>query len=151
MYIQYLCMHTGNMSKSQRQETLRNIVAAKRIERQDELVRLLRRNGFNVTQASISRDLDELGIVKAGGKYVLPGIDAKQSKLGLRRVDLAGENLLVVRCSPGFASAVASMIDALNDRSVVGTIAGDDTVFVAVSDRTAQKSALAAISTLMES
>lgn len=130
------------MQKEERQATIRNIVAARPIARQDELVRLLRRNGHNVTQASVSRDLDELGITKINGSYALPAVAPTKSIFGPVTFSQAGPNLIVIKCSPGYASAAASKIDNTSIDGIAGTIAGDDTVFVALRDGTLQKSVL---------
>lgn len=127
------------MGKLERQSTIKNIVSAKPIARQDELVRLLRRGGYNVTQASVSRDLDELGIAKVAGVYALPFLDKASSVFGPVSFASSGDSLIVIRCSPGYASAVASKIDNSNIEGVVGTIAGDDTIFVALADTTHQR------------
>lgn len=130
------------MQKSQRLKTISNIISSTPVKRQDELIGILSKNGYKVTQASVSRDLDELGIAKIGGRYALPskpinGLDGSSLLLLL-----AGDNLIVVRCPPGMASAVAVEIDALALPQIVGTIAGDDTIFVAVKDSGDQKTAM---------
>lgn len=130
------------MNKLERQATIKNIVAAKPIARQDELVRLLRRNGYNVTQASVSRDLDELGVAKVNGVYSLPTVDEASSVFGPVNMTASGDSLVVVSCLPGYASAAASKIDNSKIDGVVGTIAGDDTIFVAVKDGTFQRSVI---------
>ena len=125
-----------------RQNTLLNVISARQIGNQDELVRLLRKNGFSVTQASVSRDLVELGVVKANGYYSLPEKPKSASAFGLDAMERSGENLIVARCGAGLASASAVRIDAANISEIIGTIAGDDTIFIAVSDIHAQKSVL---------
>ncbi|MDM7923643.1 MAG: hypothetical protein QUS14_15195, partial [Pyrinomonadaceae bacterium] len=136
----YLCMQ-----KLERHDSIKNIISAKPVTRQDELVRLLRRIGHNVTQASVSRDLDELGIVKVNGRYSLPLLEKPSSVFGGVSFDTAGEHLVVMRCAPGYASAAASRIDHSSIAGIVGTIAGDDTIFIAVKDATGQKNALKAL------
>jgi transcriptional regulator of arginine metabolism len=130
------------MQKAERQNTIKNIISSKPINRQEELVRLLRRNGHNVTQASVSRDLDELGIVKIGGHYCLPSRDEHRSAFGKLSFDTAGDVIIVMRCDPGYASAAASRIDHSSIADVVGTIAGDDTIFIAIKSSDAQKNVL---------
>lgn len=130
------------MHKVQRQETLLKLISAEPIASQAELVRKLRSRNFDVTQASISRDLDELGVVKAAGIYTLPSRPKGAEVFGLRRVEAAGENLIVAKCDPGLASAAAVKIDAMRIIEIVGTIAGDDTIFIAVADGKAQRSAI---------
>jgi transcriptional regulator of arginine metabolism len=128
------------MLKNERQEQILEMIAADKIARQDEIASRLRKQGFEVTQASISRDLDELGIVKMNGRYARAQVeDAKANPLGISSVEPAGENLVVIRCSSGLASAAAVRLDSERLKGIVGTIAGDDTIFVAVKDRRDQK------------
>ncbi len=127
------------MGKSERHKTILDIVRLKRIGSQSELARLLRKNGFSVTQASVSRDLDELGVVKVDGKYMKPSNVTAGNRLGITHAEMAGDSLVVIRCPPGMASAIAVQIDAANVAGIVGTIAGDDTIFIAVDGKDVQK------------
>lgn len=110
------------------------------IASQSDIALRLAAEGFKLTQASISRDLDELGIVKVNGRYVRPERQPAPPDFG--KVDLfpAGSNLLVGRCSSGLASAITVRIDAAAFPEIVGTIAGDDTIFIAVINDQAQTS-----------
>ena len=131
------------MRKSERHRLILDVIAARPIGRQDELAQILRERGFSVTQASVSRDLDELGVIKAGGRYTrleLPVADV--SPFGVSAVSAAGDNLIIVRCSSGLASAAAVRIDGAGIEEIAGTIAGDDTIFVAVKSDEAQKVAM---------
>lgn len=110
------------------------VISAERIESQGELAARLRDRGFDATQASISRDLDELGILKSGGIYTIPSRPAAASVFGMRKLDRSGDSLIVAKCDPGLASAAAVRIDAAKMPEIVGTIAGDDTIFIAVRD-----------------
>ena len=130
------------MDKSQRLKIIRDIIASVPIARQEELLKQLSSKGYRVTQASVSRDLDELGITKIGGRYSLPSRPMGNADGPSLDLHFAGENLIVGRCSPGLASAFAVKIDALKLPEIVGTIAGDDTIFIAVRDAADQKSAL---------
>lgn len=133
-------LHINIMQKSERQKLILELISSRPIGRQDELAGHLRDAGLEVTQASISRDLDELGIVKRNGKYARVELEATESNpLGVSGVETAGDNLVVVRCSSGLASAAAVRIDSEGISQIVGTIAGDDTIFVAVKDRHDQK------------
>ena len=125
--------------KEQRQTAILKLINSRQIARQDELTELLEKKGFNVTQSSVSRDLDELGIVKLNGCYALPQKPKNALAFGLLEIVSAGENLLVAKCDAGLASAVAVRIDSANIAEIVGTIAGDDTIFIAVRDAAAQK------------
>lgn len=133
--------------KTRRQATLLRLVRRRRIATQDELVQLINEAGFSATQASISRDLRELGLVKLAGAYApLPalsaGRDGPETDLITSAVP-AGANLLIVRTAVGAAAPVAVEIDRRAWPEVVGTVAGDDTVFVAVTGRAAQGRVLA--------
>jgi transcriptional regulator of arginine metabolism len=130
------------MQKNERQNTILNIIGATRIGRQDELVKLLRKNGFSVTQASVSRDLDDLSIVKVNGFYAQPEKQAGAFGLGLFSLEAAGPFMVVAKCPSGLASASAVRIDAAKLEEIVGTIAGDDTIFIAVKDEKAQKAVI---------
>jgi transcriptional regulator of arginine metabolism len=138
------------MRKDERQQTILNLILARSIGRQDELAKMLRRNGFSVTQASISRDLEELGVVKVNGSYTLPQKASDALAFGLFALETAGENLLVAKCGAGLASAAAVRIDAARIPDIVGTIAGDDTIFIAVKDAKARRSASRALWKLFE-
>lgn len=127
------------MNKLARQNTIAEVISAARIRRQDEIAKLLRKTGFSITQASVSRDLDELGAVKVNGYYEIPKANGTANSFGVISLDTAGENLIVVKCSAGLASAAAVRIDTARVPEIVGTIAGDDTIFVAVKDSKDQK------------
>lgn len=130
------------MHKDQRQEALLKLISAERIASQAELARRLRSRNFDVTQASISRDLEELGVIKSSGIYTLPKKPHGAAVFGLRGLETSGESLVVVKCDSGLASAAAVQIDAARIPEIVGTIAGDDTIFVAVRDARAQRTAM---------
>jgi transcriptional regulator of arginine metabolism len=117
------------------------------VRRQQELVRLLKREGHAVTQSSVSRDLRELGVLKASDGYVLPD-DAElssrtQDKFSavasfVREVRTAGASITVVKTTIGSASSVAAAIDKAGWSEVAGTVSGDDTIFIATADARAQ-------------
>jgi len=137
------------MQKAERHKQILDLISREPIKRQDELASLLRDNGFDVTQASVSRDLDEIGVVKVGGRYVQSSIDESQpGPFGIRAIDTSGENLLVIKCTAGLASAAAVMIDAERIPEIVGTIAGDDTIFIAVKNAAGQRTAKRKLMTL---
>lgn len=138
------------MRKGERQKRIRTHIAAERITSQNRLVQALRSEGFPVTQASISRDFDELGIIKANGRYVLPEMTQRAGRFGRVSFEPAGENLIVAKCQPGLASAVAVRIDARSFPEICGTIAGDDTIFIAVSGAIEQRHALRALRELFD-
>ena len=130
------------MLKSERQKLLLQLVGTSSIGSQDQLVKLLRKKGHDVTQASISRDLDDLGIAKESGVYRQRPTVQRRTMFGIVSFEPAGENLVVAKCDSGLASAFAVRLDAMYLHGIVGTVAGDDTVFIAISDSKAQKSVI---------
>ncbi|HEY9404435.1 MAG TPA: hypothetical protein VIQ24_17385 [Pyrinomonadaceae bacterium] len=132
------------MDKEKRQQKLLSLIRAKPFSTQGELASQLERGGFAATQSSISRDLEELGVVKWRGRYVLPSATngTTAAARGLVSLDVAGDALVVARCEPGLASAVAVEIDGAAIREIVGTLAGEDTIFVAVTERKAQRAVI---------
>ena len=129
------------MLKRARQQKILNLIRAKPIGTQEALREHLERSGVSATQSSVSRDLEELGVVKHHGRYALPQTngDAKRGLLGL---DTAGEVLIVAKCLPGRASAVAVEIDDAALPEIVGTLAGEDTIFIAVRDQKGQRASM---------
>lgn len=136
--------------KSQRQAKIVEIIANRDVQTQEQLLEELRDAGFRTTQATISRDIKELRIVKemaenGGYRYAASNADPVATFSGRLRTifkecvlgyDYA-QNIIVVRTMPGLASAAASAIDALNWSSVVGTLAGDDTLFIVMRENNA--------------
>jgi transcriptional regulator of arginine metabolism len=139
------------MSKRTRQNTLLELVEQQPYRNQDELRRALTRRGFDVTQATLSRDIHELGLVKTSDGYApQEGEQATESTLppAIRLVrefvlDVKeAQNLLVIRTAPGSAQPVAAALDAEGWTEVVGTVAGDDTLLIISQNRrSAQKMA----------
>jgi transcriptional regulator of arginine metabolism len=124
------------MQKSTRQQRLSEIIQSMRISNQHELLNALELAGVSTNQATISRDLNELGIAKVKGAYRIPQIAPGESQaVKMLKLETAGDNLIVVKTLPGSAMGVAFSIDNLKLTSVVGTLAGDDTVFIAVKNR----------------
>lgn len=132
-----------------RYEAILAIVGGGGVRSQHDLMALLQAKGFEVTQSTLSRDLRELRVAKFDGRYVqtdaivAAGHTPTTSPLddiadSLDSVREAGPNLLVIKTPPGHASAVARAIDDAELTEVVGTVAGDDTIFVATADRPAQ-------------
>jgi transcriptional regulator of arginine metabolism len=126
------------MNKRERQQKILSLIQAKPVGTQEDLRVLLERAGVPATQSSVSRDLEELGVVKQHGHYTLPRPNGSSAR-GLLSLDQAGDSLVIARTLPGLASAVAVEIDAAAMPEVVGTIAGEDTIFVAVRDAKAQR------------
>jgi len=134
-----------------RRRALKSILRRRRPRTQQSLVDALEEKGFHITQSSLSRDLMHLGARKVDGTYRL-GSDAESAEEGgqlyptlselrpfVRSVRPAGPNLLVVSTRPGLAQTVALALDSMSMPEVVGTIAGDDIVFVATPQRRSQR------------
>ncbi len=130
------------MDKGKRQQKILSLIRARPIGTQQELAEQLERAGCVATQSSISRDLEELGVVKRHGRYTLPSAPSGAAARGLLALVPAGECLVVAKCEPGLASAVAVEIDRAQIAEVVGTIAGEDTIFIAVPGRKEQRAAV---------
>ncbi len=130
--------------KTNRQSKIIEIIQKNEVETQDELSALLEKDGFRVTQATVSRDIRELKLTKiptAGGrqKYAVitdaPENLSKKYERVLREGFLSMEmaqNILVIKTVSGMASAVCAAIDAMKMREIVGSIAGDDTIMCAI-------------------
>jgi len=129
------------MLKRARQKKILNLIRAKPIGTQEALRAHLERSGVSATQSSVSRDLEELGVVKHHGRYALPQANGDSTR-GLLSLEPAGEVLVVAKCLPGRASAVAVEIDDAAVAEIVGTLAGEDTIFIAVRDQKTQRAAV---------
>ena len=139
-------MNELNGRKQQRQQALLRLVGERKLSTQLEVVRALRAAGFPATQATVSRDIVELGLVKVGrdGVHVYAPPAAVAASGGVERLrrfceeypvaSAVAGNLVVLRSPPGTANALAIALDTSAFADVVGTIAGDDTVFVAAPD-----------------
>lgn len=151
-------------SKKDRLETLRLIISSQEMGNQEELLAALRKEGYVVTQATLSRDLKQLKVAKAATMrgnyiYVLPNVTmykrvstpAQVKEMmqvpGFLSIHFSG-NMGVIKTRPGYASSIAYNIDASHISCILGTIAGEDTIFIVVAEGTQQKdvvSALAAV------
>jgi len=129
------------MIKRERQKRILNLIRAKRIGTQEELRAELERSGVPATQSSVSRDLDELGVVKHHGFYARPQANGDAAR-GLVSLDTAGDVLVIAKCLPGRASGVAVEIDDAAIVEIVGTLAGEDTIFIATHDQKSQRAAM---------
>lgn len=130
--------------KTNRQSKIIEIIQKNEVETQDELSALLEKDGFRVTQATVSRDIRELKLTKiptASGRQKYAAItDAPENlskkyervlREGFLSMDMA-QNILVIKTVSGMASAVCAAIDAMKMREIVGSIAGDDTIMCAI-------------------
>lgn len=132
-----------------RRTAIMKILREQAVGRQADLVRILRKQGHDATQSSVSRDLRELGVLKAGDRYILmtevlePVNDNFGALAGfVREVKPAGASLTVVRTTVGAAQSVAVAMDRAQWPEVVGTISGDDTIFVATAGAREQQKLL---------
>jgi transcriptional regulator of arginine metabolism len=128
--------------KALRHHRILELVSSEPMVTQDEMVRRLSQQGLKVTQATLSRDIKELGLVKSADGYAAPGVAAEAAPTPslshlLREfvVDVReAQNLLVLKTPPGSAQPVARALDAEKWPELVGTIAGDDTIVVISSN-----------------
>jgi transcriptional regulator of arginine metabolism len=137
-------MHTDFHQQDRRSAILR-LLRGSTVHGQSDLVRLLKREGHKVTQSSVSRDLRDMRVLKVSGRYLPPGDETAPTNRDfdtlaqfVRAVDTAGPSLTVIRTTVGAAQSVASAIDRSEWPEVVGTISGDDTIFIATRDTRAQ-------------
>lgn len=126
--------------KSPRHDALVELLKEKKYSKQSDVVSALKRLGYGVTQASVSRDFTELGIDKVGGRYIPRSEIGGQGEFGglVSGVEFASPFLSVVKTSAGAAGIVAAKLDKRAVPGVLGTIAGDDTIFIATKSKTAQ-------------
>jgi len=125
------------------------------VRKQQDLVRLLKQAGHVATQSSISRDLRDLGVLKASGRYVLPPDEVTRANgdFGsltqfVRQLRRAGPSITVLRTTIGAAQSVAVAIDRAEWPEVAGTISGDDTIFIATVSARAQDALVSRLRTL---
>ncbi len=128
------------MARSLRQNKILEIIAKNEIETQDELVQSLRNLNFDVTQATVSRDIKELGLIKIlsdSKKYKYAYVETNEQQISNKIVGIYKEvvisvkiaqNLVVIKTLKGFASGISSYIDKMNIEKLMGTVYGDDTV-----------------------
>jgi len=134
--------------KTNRQQAVMEIVSSREIYTQDELAEALLVAGFRATQATVSRDIRELGLVRQQGrrglKYAVENADGAVTPMervfraGLVSVDFAG-NMLVIKTLSGVAMAVAAALDDMKLPDILGTVAGDDVVMCVVRSEVAAK------------
>lgn len=126
------------------------LIATRALHTQEELAEALAAEGWDVTQSSVSRDIASLGLVKVAGAYRKPepvaaaseDPDERRIAEGVLGIDPAGDAMIVLHTPPGEANRVGAALDRLAWPEISGTLAGDDTIFVAVRDRTAQQKVL---------
>lgn len=132
--------------KKSRHEKIRELIAQYEIETQEELAERLKKEGYQVTQATVSRDIREMKLSKVSGadgrqKYVMYERDNENGKLGDKYIRVlkdgyssmdVARNILVMKTASGMAMAVAAAVDAMKMPEIVGCIAGDDTIMIAI-------------------
>lgn len=134
------------MSRTQRHSQILELIASKDVETQEELVAELTKNGFSATQATVSRDIKELGLIKIlsdKGFYKYAAIKGADSKVSSKLVNIfkdavssvvKAENIVVIKTLKGSANAVLSVINQLNYPESLGNVACDDTILMVCAD-----------------
>ena len=130
--------------KNSRHTRILEIIGDYVIETQDDLIEKLKESGYPVTQATVSRDIKQLGLIKTatkdgGYKYTVARSDNSGNENKLKNIMKEtvvnaqdAQNIIVVKTFPGMANAAAAALDALAGEAVIGSIAGDDTIFIVV-------------------
>lgn len=145
-------------ARNDRLEATRRVIEENQVGNQEEVLDLLKKAGFNVTQATLSRDFKELGVVKAHDasrgyvyklssptpKFIAPNASHITSD-GIKSIEFSG-SFAVVKTHPGFASAVAYIIDNNVIKEIAGTLAGDDTVLLIIREGYSRQQVLDAVS-----
>jgi transcriptional regulator of arginine metabolism len=138
-------MPISTQDQAERREAIRQLLLGGPADTQQALVKELRARGLVATQSSVSRDLKDLGAIKTGRGYELPGTVSEQEDTFygvaelLRHISPAGPNLIVIKTAIGAAQRVALALDRSKWSEMVGNIGGDDTVFVATDSANNQK------------
>ena len=151
--------------KTRRLEALKMLISSMELGSQEEVLRMLEKEGFKLTQATLSRDLKQLKVAKAAsmnGKYVyvlpndtmykritkpISAIEMLKSS-GYVSINFSG-NMGVIKTRPGYASSIAYNIDASDVPHIIGTIAGDDTIFIVIKERYSHEEVISALRSLI--
>lgn len=146
--------------KKIRHELILNFIKNNNVSRQEEIIQMLSEQGYNVTQATISRDIKELKLIKEHfgnneTRYaVTEKIDGEDNfKMIFRRSALSVEaamNIVVIKCYAGTANAACIALENMNLEGIVGTLAGDDTIFVACKELNATNDVINSINSMMK-
>jgi transcriptional regulator of arginine metabolism len=169
---QYFCIrilnkYTNMKVKTSRLEALRLIISSQQLGSQDELLSALQKEGFKLTQATLSRDLKQLKVAKAASMsgnyvYVLPNetmykrvstpnsIREMMRVPGFISINFSG-NMGVIKTRPGYASSIAWNIDNSDIPEIIGTIAGDDTIFIVIKEGIHHQEVIEALSDFVPS
>ncbi len=127
--------------KEGRQAIIKQFIREEEIRTQDEVISKLEKRGLETTQATISRDISDLGLSKnKKGFYVLPE-DIRLTRMMREFVNniVSANNLVLIKCSAGSAPGVAAVLDGIDWEEILGTIAGDDTILIISSDEISAK------------
>lgn len=152
-------------SKSNRIEMLKMLISSNELGSQEEVLNALAKEGFNVTQATLSRDFKQLKVAKAAsmnGKYVYvlpnetmyrrvasPRTASEMLAIpGYRSINFSG-NMAVIRTRPGYASSIAYNIDNSHIDEILGTIAGDDTIFLVIKEGATNEDVMKGLSSIV--
>ena len=148
--------------KKNRQDKIIEVIAKNVVETQEPLVSLLNEEGYKVTQATVSRDIRKLKLTKqvneegiskyvytTAGPEVMQGKYVSVLKAGFVSMDVA-ENLLVIKTVSGMAMALATAIDSLEFKEIVGCIAGDDTIMIAIKSKEEAKGVMDRLREMMQ-
>lgn len=150
----------SKMGKKNRHTTIKEIILSEDITNQDMLLNSLIVKGFDVTQATLSRDIKELKIIKAPttrGNYAYQLADAvvnsaenrmPLSSFGFLGIEFSGQ-LAVIKTRPGYAMAIAGEIDSKANQTILGTVAGDDTILLIPKDNISREEVLASLSSFI--
>ena len=152
------------MARSVRQSKILELILVKEIETQDELVECLRSANFDITQATISRDIKELGLIKIlsaeTGKYKYSLVDSGEQAVSNKYISIfkeavisikTAQNLVVLKTIRATAGTICSLIDKLNLDSVLGSVAGDDTVMIILPNNDLAEKVAKTIENIMHS
>ncbi len=145
--------------KSQRQSKILELITENSIETQSDLLEMLKEEGYRVTQATVSRDIKEMRLIKILGsdgvyKYSTEAQPIEESSgsylfsTAVRSIDFA-QNIVVIKTGSGMAQAVCAALDSSERQEVIGSIAGDDTIFVATKNEASSKSLVTALKALI--
>ncbi len=150
-----------------RHQKIREIISTSSIGSQEDLLQVLTEEGFSLTQATLSRDLKSMKVVKQATemgdyKYILPigtetapiasvkAVDTVFSEKGFVSIDFSG-NLAVIKTKPGYAAGIASDIDSSGNAEFIGTIAGDDTILLIIREGVARERVIEVLSSTIPS
>ena len=149
------------MARSARQSKILELISTKEIETQDELARELRNADFDITQATISRDIKELGLTKilsSSGKYKYCFVGGEENVVSNKYISIFKEavisvkpalNLIVIKTMKGLGGGIARFVDKLNISSLMGVVNGDDTVMLIFPSTTAASEAVVTLNDML--